>query len=79
MVETSSPSTAAMAPLIRDLPTRPEMTAKAKIIRANTSTGPIFKARMAKGAETVISTMSLKVSPVTEEKSASFVALSGLP
>ena len=78
-METKSPSAAAIAPLIRDLPTRPEMTAKANTISANTSTGPILSARIANGAETVISTMSLKVSPVTEEKSAIFVALSGLP
>ena len=55
------------------------MTAKANTIKANTSTGPILKARIAKGAETVINTISLKVSPVTEENSASFVALSGFP
>ena len=68
-----------MTPLVNELPISPARIEKAKIISAATSIGPIFSARMASGAETVIKTMSLKVSPVIEENSAILVAFSGLP
>ena len=68
-----------MIPLINDVPIRPASTEKVKIISAKISIGPILSARIASGAETVIKTISLNVSPVMDENSAIFVALSGLP
>ena len=54
--------------------TNPDIIENAQTIKANFSTGPILRASTAKGAETVIRTKSLNVSPVTEENKAIFVA-----
>ena len=68
-----------MTPFHRESPISPAMTEKAKIIRAKISTGPMNRATAAIGAETVIRTMSLNVSPVAEAYRAILVAFSGLP
>ena len=61
------PKIAAMMPFASDFPIRPAITAKAKMSRQTISIGPIIRATRASGGDTVISTMSLKVSPVTDE------------
>ncbi len=63
----SRPTTAAISPLSTESPTSPAITENAKTSSAQISTGPIFSATTASGADTVIRTISLKVSPVTEE------------
>ena len=63
----STPRAAAINPLIIELPSSAVTKVKAKISTPSSSGGPILSAITASGAATRISTISLKVSPATEE------------
>ena len=75
----NNPRTAAIRALTTESPISPAMIENANIIRAKISTGPICNAIIASGTDKVIKTISLKVSPVTDEYNAIFIALTGFP
>ena len=67
MVPTTRPMAPTMSPLIMDSPETVVMIRSERKIRAAISGGPIFRAIRARGGATRMSTMSLRVSPMTEE------------
>ena len=73
------PKAAAIIPFVSDLPASAAINVKEKIIIEVNSGGPKVNAMAANGAANRISMQSENVSPQTDEYSAVFIALSGLP
>lgn len=76
---TSRPSSAVMRPLSRDLPEAGPTMVRAMMATAVNSPGPNCRATRARFTARKISTMSLKVSPITEAVRDILSALMALP